>query len=102
MGDLTPYVCYASLDTVLGNLKFDSDLAIVWFEAKYIKFNSGQQYHEIIIKFTNNTIEKITYFLMQEQIHMDITEIIWKNNNVKLLSLTFDIDLKFDREKQHQ
>ena len=64
MGDLTPYVCYASLDTVLGNLKFDSDLAIVWFEAKYIKFNCGQQYHEIIIKFTNNTIEKITYFLM--------------------------------------
>ena len=33
---------------------------------------------------------------------MDITEIIWKNNNFKLLSLTFDIDLKFDREKQHQ
>ena len=83
--DTTPFVCNENLDFVLGELERNSNIAIDWLQNNYMKMNSDKC-HLLVVghKF--------------EQICAKIgTDLIWESNSVKLLGITIDNHLKFDK-----
>ena len=81
----TPYACNIDLPTLLRNLEHDFLSAIIWFEANYMKLNQKKCHFMI----AGNTHE----FLWAK-----IGEVsIWESNNEKLLGLTVDKKLNFDK-----
>ena len=80
------FVCNENLDFVLGELERNSNIAIDWFQNNYMKMNSDRC-HLLVAghKF--------------EQIWAKIgTDLIWESNSVKLLGITIDNHLKFDKQ----
>ena len=83
--DTTTYISDESLENVLKSLEKNSMLAIHWFENNYMKSNtdkcrlivSGHKHEEV---WTN--IGK---------------DLVWESSDVKLLGITTDRDLKFDK-----
>ena len=83
--DTTPFVCNENLDFVLGELERNSNIAVDWFQNNYMKMNPDK-FHLLVAghKF--------------EQIWTKIgTDLIWEGNSVKLLGITIDNHLKFDK-----
>ena len=83
--DTTPFVCDLDLNTTLKKLEENSAMALTWFETNYMKLNSdkchllvsGHHYEEMFVKIGN--------------------DIIWESKSVKLLGITLDKELKFDK-----
>ena len=83
--DTTPFVCDLDLNTTLKKLEENSAMALTWFETNYMKLNSdkchllvsGHHYEEMFVKIGN--------------------DIIWESKSVKLLGITIDKELKFDK-----
>ena len=83
--DTTPYVCEGNLENVILKLEHDSGTAICWFESNYMKLNTDKC-HLII---AGNKYEHIWAKLGEE--------LMWEENSVKLLGVTIDRQLKFDK-----
>ena len=83
--DTTPFVCDHDLNTVLTKLEENSAIALTWFETNYMKLNSdkchllvsGHNYEEMFVEIGNDKI--------------------WESKSVKLLGITIDKELKFDK-----
>ena len=83
--DITTYISNLSLENVLKSLEKNSMLAIRWFEKNYTKLNTDKC-HLIVSRYKH------------EQIWASIgKDLIWKSNDVKLLEITIDRDLKFNK-----
>ena len=83
--DTTPYACDADLPTLLANLESDAASAILWYDANYMKSNQTKC-HFMIASPT------------PEQLWIQIGEqIIWESKQEKLLGLTVDKKLLFDK-----
>ena len=81
--DTTIYISDESLENVLKSLEKNSILAIHWFENSYMKLNRDKC-HLIVSGYKH------------EQVWANIgTNLIWESNDVKLLGITIDRDLKF-------
>ena len=82
--DTTPYACDVDLPTLITNLEGDTASALFWFEANYMKLNTNK-----------------CHFLMSgPKEHMWIKvgeEVIWESQEEKLLGITIDKKLKFDK-----
>ena len=82
--DTTLYVCNSNLKSVLETLGHNPELAIVWFEMNYMKVNTNKC-HLIIPGKKNEQ--------MWAKLYRDI---VWESNDVKLLGIILDNNLKFD------
>ena len=81
--DTTTYISDESLENVLKSLEKNSMLAIRWFENNYMKLNTDKC--RMIVSGDNH-----------EQVLANIgTDLILERNDVKLLGVTIDRDLKF-------
>ena len=80
--DNTTYISDESLENVLKSLEKNSMLAIRWFENSYMKLNTDK-YHLIVSSYRH------------EQVWAK--DLIWESNDIKLLGITIDRDLKFDK-----
>ena len=83
--DTTPYARDTNLSTILGNLEYDILSAIIWFEVNYMKLNEDKCH----FLFLGNMPE-----LMWAQVG---DEGIWESYHEKMLGLTIDKKLKFDK-----
>ena len=82
---ISTYISDESLENVLKSLEKTSMLAIRWFEINYMKL-STEKYHLIVSGYKH------------EQVWANIgKDLIWESNDVKLLVITTDRDLKFDK-----
>ena len=83
--DTTAYISDESLENVLKSLEKNSMLAIRWFENNYMKLNTDK-------------CRLIVSGYKHEQVWANIgKDLIWESNDVKLLGVTIDRDLKFDK-----
>ena len=83
--DTTPYVCDKSIETVLKLLEENCEIALCWFENNYMKLNTDKC-HLIVSGYKH------------EQIWAKIgNDKIWESADVKLLGVTIDNELKFDK-----
>ena len=80
--DKTPY---SNLKPVLETLEHNSEQAIAWFEMNYMKLNTDKCH----LLMSGNKKEQ-----MWAKLDRDI---IWESNNAKLLGITLDNKLKFDK-----
>ena len=83
--DTTPYACNTDLPTLLHNLESDVTSAVIWFDANYMKLNQSKCHFMI----ASNSPE-----------HMWINvgeQMIWESHQEKLLGITIDKNLKFDK-----
>ena len=86
--DTTPYVCDSDLKNLFLRLDHDSALVISWFETNYMKLNtdkchllvSGRKYEHTWIKLNESKL--------------------WEEQNLKLLGIKIDNQLKFDKHIQ--
>ena len=83
--DTTTYVCDSNLKSVLETLGHNSELAIAWFEMNYMKLNTDKC-HLLISENKNEQ--------MWAKLDRDI---FWESNDVKLLRIILDNNLKFDK-----
>ena len=83
--DTTPYVCDKSIETVLKLLEGNCEIALCWFENNYVKLNTDKC-HLIVSGYKHEHIwAKIG------------SDKIWESSDVKLLGVTIDKELKFDK-----
>ena len=83
--DTTTYISDESLENVLKSLKKNSMLPIRWFENNYLKLNTDKC-HLLLSGYKH------------EQVWANVGKyLIWESNDVKLLGITIDRDLKFDK-----
>ena len=82
--DTTPNVCDSSLKVVIEKLEKSSQLAIKWFNHNYMKLNAEKC--EFLI--TGHRFEHLWLNVGETQ--------VWEKNQVKLLGITIDNELKFD------
>ena len=83
--DTTTCISDESLENVLKSLEKNSMLAIRWFENNYMKLNTDK-------------CRLIVSGYKHEQVWANIgKDLIWESNDVKLLGVTIDRDLKFDK-----
>ena len=83
--DIITYISDESLEKVLKSLEKNSMFAMPWFEDNFMKLNtdkcslivSGYKYEQVWTNIGKN--------------------LIWKSNDLKLLEVTIDRDLKFDK-----
>ena len=83
--DTTPFVCDLELNTALNKLGENSAIALTLFEINYMKLNSdkchllvsGHHYEEMFVNIGK--------------------DIIWESKTVKVLGITIDKELKFDK-----
>ena len=79
------YVCDSKLKTVPETLENNSELAIAWFEMNYIKLNTDKSH--LLISGNKN-----------EQMWAKLDgDIVWESKDIKLLRITLDNNLKFDK-----
>ena len=83
--DTTPYVCNSNLKSVLETLEHNSELAIAWFEMNYMKLNTNKC-HLLVSGNKNGQ--------MQAKLDRDI---VWESNDIKILGITLNNKLKFDK-----
>ena len=82
--DTTPHACDTNLDELLLCLEHDTVLTVCWFESNYMKLNTDKC-HLII---SGNKHESLWTDIWNDK--------IWESNNVKLLGVNIDRDLKFN------
>ena len=83
--DTTTYISDESLENVLKSLEKNSMLAIHWFENNYMKSNTDK-------------CRLIVSGHKHEQVWTNIgKDLVWESSDVKLLGITTDRDLKFDK-----
>ena len=82
--DTTPFVCDLSLTEVVNKLEANSEIAVKWFKDNCMKLNSDKC-HLLMGGYKHEHI--------WAQIDKDK---IWESNEVKLLGVTIDNNLKFD------
>ena len=83
--DTTPYVCDKSIENVMKLLEENCEIALCWFENNYMKLNTDKC-HLIVSGYKH------------EQIWAKIgKDKIWESSDVKLLGVTIDNELKFDK-----
>ena len=83
--DTTPYACDINLPTLLRNLEYDITSAIVWFDINYMKLNR-EKCHFLL---AGNTPEFLWAKVGEE--------LIWESSYEKLLGLTIDKKLNFNK-----
>ena len=83
--DTTSFVYDSNLKTALETLEHNSELAVGWFETNYIKLNTNKCH----LLISGNANEQ-----MWAKLDRDI---VWESNDVKLLGITLDKNLKFDK-----
>ena len=83
--DTTPFICNKNLDCVLNELERNSNIAIDWFQSNYMKMNFDK-FHLLV---AGHNLEQIWAKIG--------TDLIWESNSVKLLGITIDNHLKFDK-----
>ena len=83
--DKTPYVSNSNLKSVLETLEHNSELDIPWFEMNYMKL-STDKCHLLI---SRNKTEQMWAKLDRDR--------VWESNDVKLLGITLDNNLKLDK-----
>ena len=83
--DTTPYVWNSNLKSVLKTLEHNSELSIAWFEMNYMKLNTDKCH----LLISGNKNEQ-----MWSKLDRDI---VWESNHVKLLGITLDKNLKFNK-----
>ena len=71
--------------SVLERLEYNSELAIAWFEMNYMKLNTDKCH--LLISGNENVY-------MWVKLNEDI---VWESNDVKLLRVTIDNNLRFDK-----
>ena len=83
--DTTPFVCSLNLEVVLTQLEECSELVIAGFQNNYMKLNTDK-YHLLVAghKFEHT----------RERAGPDK---IWEDHSVKLLGVSIDNELKFDK-----
>ena len=82
---ITPYICESNLKSVLETLEHNFELAIAWFEMNYMELNADKC-HLLVSGNTNG----------QKWAKLD-RDIAWESNDVKLLGITLNNKLKFDK-----
>ena len=82
--DTTPHACDTNPDELLMRLEHATALTVCWFESNYMKLNTDT-YHLII---SGNKHESLWTDIGNDK--------IWESNNVKLLGVNIDRDLKFN------
>ena len=83
--DTTPNVCDKELKVALDKLENCSELAVVWFKSNYMKLNEEK-------------CELLVCDYRFEQIWIKIGDSkTWEKSMVKLLGVTIDNELKFDK-----
>ena len=82
--DTTSNACDSSLKVVLEKLEKRSRLAIMWFSHNYMKLNAEKCEFQI----TGHHFEHLWLNVGETQ--------VWEKNQVKLLDITIDYELKFD------
>ena len=80
--DTIPCVYDSNLKLVLETLEHNSELAIAWFEMNYMKLNTDKCH----LLISGNKNEQ-----MWAKLDRDI---VWESNDVKLLGITLDNNLK--------
>ena len=83
--DTTPFVSDLELNTALNKLEENSAIALTWFEINCMKLNSDK---------CHLLVSDHHYEEMFVNIGKDI---IWESKTVKLLRITIDKELKFDK-----
>ena len=83
--DTTRYICDSNLKSVLEKLENNSELAIAWFEMNYMKLNTDKCH--LLISGNKNEY-------MWAKLDEDI---VWESNDVELLGVTIDNNLRFDK-----
>ena len=83
--DTTPYVCDSNLQSVPETLEHNSELPTAWFEMNYMKLNTDKCH--LLISGNKNE---------QMSVKLD-RDIVWESNDVKLLRITLDNNLQFDK-----
>ena len=83
--DTTPYVCDKSIGTVVNLLEENCEIALCWFENNYMKLNTDKC-HLIVSGYKH---EHIWTKIGKDK--------IWESSDVKLLGVTIDNELKFDK-----
>ena len=81
----TPYFCDSNLKSVLETLEHNSELAFAWFEVNYMKLNADKCH----LLISGNKNEQMWAKLDRN--------IVWESKDVKLLGITLDNNLKFDK-----
>ena len=70
---------------MLETLEHNSELAISWFEMNYLKLNTDKCH----LSVSGNKIRQMWAKLGRD--------IVWESNDIKLLGITLNIKLKFDK-----
>ena len=81
----TSYACDVNLESVLGKVEENSEVAVIWFEKNYMKLNtdkchlivSGKSYENVWVKLGKDRI--------------------WKSNNFELLGVKIDNEFKLNK-----
>ena len=82
--DNTPYAIDIDTDSVINTLENDADILIRWFRDNYMKLNEDKCHFLI-----TDTTEKMSMYVGTEKIE--------SSDSVKLLGITFDNKLKFEK-----
>ena len=83
--DTIPYLFGSNLKSVLEKLEYNSELAIAWVEMNHMKI-STDKWHLLISGNKN----KYMWAKSDE-------DIVWESNDVELLRVTIDNNLRFDK-----
>ena len=83
---ITPYACDSNSKLLLETLEHNSELAVAWFEINYVKPNTDK-YHLLVSGNKNRQMLAI----------LD-RDIVWESNDIKLLGITLNNKLKFDKQ----
>ena len=82
--DNTPYAIDIDTDSVINTLENDADILITWFRDNYMKLNEDKCHFLI-----TDTTEKMSMYVGTEKIE--------SSDTAKLLGITFDNKLKFEK-----
>ena len=83
--DTTPFICNKNFDFVLNELERNSNIAIDWFQNNYMKMNFDKGNLLVAGHKSKQNWAKIG------------TDLIWESDAVKLLGITIDNHVKFDK-----
>ena len=83
--DTTPLVCDLNLEVVLTQLEESSELVIAWFQNNYMKLNTDKCHLLVAGHKSEHTWVRVG------------PDKIWEDHSVKLLGVSIDNKLKFDK-----
>ena len=83
---ITPYACGSNVKSLLETLEHNSELAVAWFEMIYVKPNTGKCHLFVSGNKNGQMLAKLD------------RDIVWGSNDIKLLGITLNNKLKFDKQ----